>query len=290
MSSSLDSTVRETTVDGVRVAYLTAGRGEPLMLLHGWPEDHRAWSHQLAPLAAVRRVIAPDLPGWGASDRDVRLSHDYDSEVDRLARLLDALGLDRVDLACHDYGGFLGLGFLHRYPHRVRRFALLNSRAHGTFTWPYRLLFGAFTTLASHRATRRLLTVGAMYPLHRRGLRGYVRNGSFSPGQLDDYLSMLRTPEGRRWYAHFWAGYRVRVRPELAAGLAAVDCPTTVIWGRRDPAIPLRTARELASRIPGAHLVLLDADHFVMEQRPAEVTEALLAWLDRPVENTAAAN
>ncbi|WP_159005454.1 alpha/beta fold hydrolase, partial [Nocardia farcinica] len=186
--------------------------------------------------------------------------------------------------------GFLGLGFLHRYPHRVRRFALLNSRAHGTFTWPYRLLFGAFTTLASHRATRRLLTVRAMYPLHRWGLRGYVRNGSFSPGLLDDYLSMLRTPEGRRWYAHFWAGYRVRVRPELAAGLAAVDCPTTVIWGRRDPAIPLHTARELASRIPGAHLVLLDADHFLMEQRPAEVTEALLAWLDRPVENTAAAN
>ncbi len=136
---------------------------------------------------------------------------------------------------------------------------------------------------ARRSATQPLLTVPAIHPLHRWGLAPYVRNGSFDADRLDDYLGMLRTREGRRRYAHFWSSYRVRISPELAHGLPMVTCLTTVIWGIRDPAIPVRTARELAAAISGAELVLLDADHFVMEQRPTEFTETLLAWLRRPV-------
>ncbi len=196
--------------------------------------------------------------------------------------MFDVLGLDRVDLACHDYGGFLGLGFVQRHPDRVRRLAILNSRAHRSFTMPYRLLFGTFTAGCRHRPTRRLLATPAVYPVHRIGLARYLRNGSFDPEQLAGYLAMLRTPAGRRWYTHFWSGYEVRTRPELRARLPEIACPTTVIWGTRDPAIPMRTAEELADRIPDADLVRLDADHFLMEERPAEVTAALLRWLDRP--------
>lgn len=276
------TTRHEVVVDGVRLRYVQAGSGDPLLLLHGWPQSHRAWLHQIGPLAQSRRVIAPDWFGWGDSARDTNLSCEYDSEVGRIARMLDALGLDRVDLACHDYGGFLGLGFVQRHPDRVRRLAILNSRAHGTFTTPFRLLFGAFTVGARHDATRRLITTGAVHRIHRWGLAGYLRNGSFDRPALDRYLAFLRTPEGRRWYAHFWSGYEVRVRPELGARLPEIACPTTVIWGTRDPAIPFTTARELAARIPGAELVRLDADHFVMEQRPEQVTAALRDWLARP--------
>ncbi|MFQ6228647.1 alpha/beta fold hydrolase [Nocardia sp. NPDC002869] len=91
------------------MCYAAAGSGDPLVLLHGWPQSHAAWREQIGPLSDSRRVIAPDWLGWGASARDTALPCDYDSEVDRLARMLDALALDRVDLACHDYGGFLGL-------------------------------------------------------------------------------------------------------------------------------------------------------------------------------------
>ncbi|WP_280400807.1 alpha/beta fold hydrolase [Nocardia carnea] len=275
--------MKQTTVDGARLCYAEAGAGDPLVLLHGWPQSHRTWDHQIGPLSARRRVLAPDLLGWGESSRDTGLSCDYDIEVDRIARILDALGLDRVDLACHDYGGFLGLGFVQRHPDRVRRLAILNSRAHGTFTLPYRLLFGAFTVGSRYRPTRRLLATPPVYLVHRIGLAPYLRNGSFDRERLDGYLGFLRTPEGRRWYTHFFAGYQVRVRPELGARLGEITCPTTVIWGTRDPAIPVRTAEELAGRIPGAELVRVDADHFLMEERPAEVTAALLRWLDRPV-------
>lgn len=85
----------ETTVDRARLCYVAAGAGDPLVLLHGWPQSHRAWRHQIGPLSDSRRVIAPDWLGWGDSARDTALSCDYDSEVDRIARMLDALDLDR---------------------------------------------------------------------------------------------------------------------------------------------------------------------------------------------------
>ncbi|KAF0844824.1 alpha/beta fold hydrolase [Nocardia caishijiensis] len=274
--------LHEVTVDGAVLRYVDVGQGDPLVLLHGWPESHAAWRHQIGPLSRSARVIAPDWQGWGASARDLRLSCDYDTEVDRIGRMFDALNLDRVDLACHDYGGFLGLGFVQRYPERVRRFAILNSRAHRTFTTPYYQLFGLISALARRPLLRPILTARTIRIVHRLGLAQFVRNGSFDTERLDAYLDFLDTREGRRWYAHFWAGYSVRVRPELAAGLGAVRCPTSVIWGDQDPAIPFRYAEDLAAAIPAADLVRIHGGHFIMEQRPADVTAALQAWLRRP--------
>ena len=70
--------------------------------------------------------------------------------------------------------------------------------------------------------------------------------------------------------------------PELGPGLGRIDCPTAVIWGDRDRYIPFETARELAEHIPGATLTqLTGGDHYIMEERPAEVTAALLELLSR---------
>lgn len=86
-------------VDGARIAYADSGTGDPLLLLHGYPQNHRAWRHQQAALSRDRRVIAPDWLGWGDSDRRSDLSCAFDVEIARVAALLDALGLERVDLA-----------------------------------------------------------------------------------------------------------------------------------------------------------------------------------------------
>jgi pimeloyl-ACP methyl ester carboxylesterase len=74
----------------------------------------------------------------------------------------------------------------------------------------------------------------------------------------------------------------VQAIPELAAGLGRIRCPTAVIWGERDPYIPVETARELVERIPEATLTSFpDGDHYIMEERPAEVACALLGLLAR---------
>jgi pimeloyl-ACP methyl ester carboxylesterase len=93
----------------------------------------------------------------------------------------------------------------------------------------------------------------------------------------------MDTPRGRHAYVDFFAHYHVPAVPGLAESLGQITCPTAVIWGDRDAYIPFQTACELAERIPGATLTRLrGGDHYIMEERPEEVTDALLDLLARP--------
>lgn len=276
----------EVTIDGARLRYVDVGAGEPLVLLHGYPQSSACWRKQIGALAAHRRVIAPDWLGWGRSERSLALSYDYAREVARIGGFLDTLGLARVDLATHDYGGFLGLGFVVAHPARVRRFAILNSRAHRTFPWPSYLEFAALSALGRSARLRGVVERLPLGAIHRRSLAHYVRKGCFDATQLEHYVGWMDDAAGRRWLARFFAGYEVAIRPELAAGLSGIGCPTAIVWGDDDPFCPFSTAEDLARRIPGAGPEALTriagADHYVMEERPAEVLAALERWLARP--------
>ncbi|MEV0028478.1 alpha/beta hydrolase [Nocardia sp. NPDC050793] len=271
-----------TMVAGARLRYLAQGEGETLLLLHGYPQNHSCWRAQISALAATRRVIAPDWFGWGASDRPPGADCEYNSEVALIPALLDALELDRVDVAGHDYGGYLAVGFAVAHPDRLRRLAILNSRAHRTFPAPYYLLFAALGAQARQPALRRLLMSAPLGKLHRRAMQRYVRRDAFDTAMLDDYVGWMDTRSGRERYADYFAGYSVRPQPQLA-DLSVIDCPAAIIWGDRDTACPFTIAQDLARRLPDATLTRIHgADHYVMEERPAEVTDALLTWLQRP--------
>ncbi|MFJ8808107.1 alpha/beta fold hydrolase [Streptomyces sp. NPDC102490] len=275
---------RTVTVDGARVACWESGPqdAEPVLLLHGYPADHRCWRHQVPALSARHRVITPDLLGWGASERPLHLSFDYDTEVARLGRLLDALELDAVNLAGHDYGGFLALGFAENHPGRVRRLALLNSRAHATFTPRWYAAFSLISLLGRSPVLRRPARHLPYAVLHRRALAPLVRAGHLDPHVLDGYVSWMAQPEGRRWLLHYFGDYRTPARPELRRRLRDIGCPTAVVWGRADPYLSPAIATELAGSVPRAELTMLDdAGHWVMDERPAAVTEALGRLLER---------
>jgi pimeloyl-ACP methyl ester carboxylesterase len=106
--------------------------------------------------------------------------------------------------------------------------------------------------------------------------------GCFDEDLEDDYLGWMDTPRGRQTFVDFFANYQVSAVPGLAEGLGRISCPTAIIWGDRDRYIPFATARELADCIPGATLTrLTGGDHYIMEERPQEVTAALLELLAR---------
>jgi pimeloyl-ACP methyl ester carboxylesterase len=93
----------------------------------------------------------------------------------------------------------------------------------------------------------------------------------------------MDTARGRQTYVDFFANYRVPTVPGLAESLGRITCPTAVIWGDRDVSIPFQTARELTERIPAATLTRLrGGGHYIMEERPDEVTAALVQLLARP--------
>ncbi|WOD28814.1 alpha/beta hydrolase [Alloalcanivorax xenomutans] len=270
------------TVGGLRLHYLERGQGEPLLLLHGYPQNHRCWRHQIAELARYYRVVAPDWFGWGQSERSSNHQADYHAEVERLQQLTQTLGFDHFNLAGHDYGGFLALGFAQRYPRNLKRLAIINSRAHRSFTPAfYRLT--AFQCYCARRALLALLfTYGPLYHLHRRTLRNYVP-GCFNEAELEDYIGWLRHRSGRRWWTSFFRHYEVAPRRELEEGLANLRLPTAVIWGDADRFCDTTIARDLAARIPNAELTILPGvGHFSVEEAPDAVLRALEQWLARP--------
>jgi pimeloyl-ACP methyl ester carboxylesterase len=270
-------------VDGSRVFGVAAGSGEPvLLLLHGYPQSASCWRHQLAALAADHHVVAPDWPGFGRSDPP-STAPTYENEIERIERFVQRLGWRRFNLCAHDYGGFIGLGYAIRHPERVLRLALLNTRAHGIFRpWFYRF------SLVQHRiATQPVLSAAGQHvplaTLHHFALARYRRIGCFDTALEAEYLGWMDGPQGRRTFWEFFAHYPVPAVPWLAERLATIKSPVSVIWGDRDPYIPFDTARELADRIPHARLIRLrGADHYIMEERPREVTDALLSLLNRP--------
>jgi pimeloyl-ACP methyl ester carboxylesterase len=257
-----------------------AGEGESVLLLHGYPQSGSCWRHQVPALARNHRVIVADWPGFGRSAKPDS-PPTYDNEVERIGRLADSLGLDRFNLIAHDYGGFLGLGYVLRYPDRVLRLGLLNTRAHSVFRpWFYRFSLGQHWAARHTPAIVRRLPLGL---LHHLVLTPYRRLRCFDDELEAEYLGWMETREGRHRFVEFFRHYHVPAVPGLAERLDQITCPTAVIWGDRDRYIPFSTARELADRIPDATLTrLAGADHYVMEERAEQVTAALLELLSRP--------
>ena len=264
----------------MKIHHVESGAGEPVLLLHGYPQSASCWRHQIPALAAHHRVIAADWPGFGRSEGP-DTPPTYGNEVERIDQLADSLGLDRFNLVAHDYGGFLGVGYALKHPDRIMRLALLNTRAHSIFRqWFYRFSVGQHWAATHLPAPVRRLPLRR---LHHAALHPYRELHCFDEALEEEYLGWMDTPLGRRTFVEFFANYHVPAVPELAAGLGRIGCPTAVIWGDRDRYIPFTTARELAERIPDATLTrLTGADHYVMEERPDEVTAALLELLARP--------
>lgn len=262
------------------LVHIEAGEGEPVLLLHGYPQSASCWRHQIPALAEHHRVIAADWPGFGRCEPP-ETPPTYDAEVERIGMLADSFGLVRFNLVAHDYGGFLGLGYVQRHPERVMRLALLNTRAHNIFRpWFYCFSLGQ-RSVAMHAPA--LLRRLPLRRLHHVALRPYRRLGCFDGRLEDEYLGWMDTPRGRQTFVDFFTNYHVPAVPDLAAGLGRIGCPTAIIWGDRDRYIPFSTARGLAERIPGATLTqLIGGDHYIMEERPGEVTAALLELLARP--------
>ncbi|NNF61942.1 MAG: alpha/beta fold hydrolase, partial [Gammaproteobacteria bacterium] len=116
---------REIEVDGIRYSYTDSDEGEPLLLLHGFTADKDHWTRVARHLTDKFRVIAPDLPGFGASTRDPQLDYSIDAQAQRVAAFADALGLQQFHLGGSSMGGAIAAVLSARYPQRVQSLWLL---------------------------------------------------------------------------------------------------------------------------------------------------------------------
>ncbi len=258
--------------------YLDEGAGRPVLLLHGEPTWSFLWRKTIPPLALRARVVAPDLIGFGRSDKPTDVGwYTYDRHVASVARLVDELGLERLTLVVHDWGGPIGLRFAVEQPGLVERIVILDTGIVGGK--PPSELWLRFREVVREVAGEldigRLVEAGTA-----QGLSDEVRAAYDAP---------FPTPESKAGARAF--PEHVPTEPEhpstepmnrVRDALARWEKPVLVVWGAQDTVLLPAIAEHFVRLIPGAQgPVLVDgASHFLQEDRPDEVTAAILGFLE----------
>jgi pimeloyl-ACP methyl ester carboxylesterase len=266
-------------VNGTRLHVAEAGEGPAVVLLHGWPQHWWIWRKVIPALARERRVICPDLRGFGWSDAP---PGDYEVggfATDTLA-LLDALGLEEVDLIGHDWGGYAGFLVCLRAPERVRRYLALGI-VHPFFEPPQPSLRALQRT-----AYQFILATPGLGSSVLRFLPGFVRlalqrgsypSMSWSREELDCYAESFQAADHANAASHVYRSFLRRELPRLKKGhyrSQRLTVPTRILAGEADPVI---RPEILVGYEPYAEDMSVEVvercGHFVAEERPDVVIE-----------------
>jgi pimeloyl-ACP methyl ester carboxylesterase len=258
------------------IACDTAGRGEPLALLHGVGANRRIWRYVIGPISAERLVLAPDLPGFGDSP-PVGVGFRLDETAGALA---DGL-LERVtapfDLVGNSLGGAVALIMALERPELVRRLILVSPA--GFSPTPKLVSVAAGRISEPLIVSRRLLGSPLMgSALARRAL---LWGAVAAPQRLSaqDARSML---QGSRGSTRIGAAVATVLGADLSSKLAGLDLPLGLIWGARDRIVPIATLEAILAVRPGAVVEIVpDAAHVPHFERPAEFVAALHNLLAR---------
>lgn len=270
---------------GVRLHYAEAGEGEPLVLVHGWPQHWFEWRDVIGPLAERHRVICPDLRGFGWSEAP-GAGYEKETLAGDLIALFEALGLERVRLVGHDWGGFVGFLICLRRPDLVERFLALNI----IHPWPKvgaRSLFDVWRPMHAYFLSTPVIGERALRhasALVRRVLEAAAHPGTFTPTELDAFAAPLREPPRARATVSLYRSFLLRELPALARGRyadARLRPPTLLLFGADDLVITERFLRGFEDHADDMELELVPGTgHFIVDEQPELVTERALAFFD----------
>jgi 2-hydroxymuconate-semialdehyde hydrolase len=237
---------RSVLAAGIRTNYHDLGTGAPVLMIHGSGPGVSAWANWrlvMPEIAKRARVIAPDMVGFGFTDRPAGQRYEMDVWVEQAVGLLDALDLAQVDLVGNSFGGALSLALAIRHPQRVRRLVLMGSAG-----VPFQLTPGldaVWGYTPSFEAMRHLLDVFAFdRGLVTDELAQLRYEASIRPGLQEAFAAMFPAPR-QRW---------VDALCSSEASIRALPHETLVIHGREDRVIPLSNSLTLTDWLPRAQL------------------------------------
>ncbi|MGB6836953.1 MAG: haloalkane dehalogenase [Dehalococcoidia bacterium] len=272
---------RYVEVEGLRMAYVEQGEGDPILMLHGEPTWGYLYRRMIPPLAEVRRVIVPDLIGFGRSDKPVAdNAYSYRSHLRWLRGFIEALDLWRVTLVCHDWGGLLGLRALAQMPQRFIRLVAMNTGIPDG-----RDLGEAFMGWRRFSQQQRSLDVPAI-------MRMAVRSRSLTAAEAAAYVAPFPAREYQTGALVF--PRLVPVRPDHPSAydnrvaietLKTLDLPVLLPWSDGDPVTRLWESQLRAIfRNVAPSLVIAGAGHFLQEDAGEQIAVHIRNWLEAMAE------
>lgn len=281
-------TIREVEANGLRFEVAEAGEGDHLALcLHGFPELHYSWRHQLPVLARMGyRVWAPNQRGYSDGARPAAVA-DYaaDAIVADAAALFDASGARRLTLIAHDWGGAIAWLFAINRVRPIERLVVMNLPhpicfARALRHWPQRRRSWYMAFFQLPWLPERMLLRGDAAGI-RKAFRGMaVDKARFPDAVLDTYARAAQRPGAMRamvnWYR---AAARHRDRMKVGNG-GRVEVPTLIVWGEEDSALGLETLDGTERFVPDLTIRRLPrVSHWVQQEAPEAVNAILEEWL-----------
>lgn len=273
-----ESSYRE--IDGLRLAHLDEGEGEPVVFFHGEPTWSFLWRKTIPPVRdAGYRCIAPDYAGFGRSDKPTDLGwYTYDRHVESMARLLEELDVRDATAVCHDWGGPIGLRLAVEHPDRFSRLVIMET---GPFTGHQRMS-EAWLAFRDFVRDNPDVPVGML-------VRGGCAN---DPGDdvIAAYEAPYPSPESK-------AGARafpliLPTEPEapgaaegkrVADALRGDERPTLVLWADSDPVLPFSIGERVSAQLDFPPPRKIEgAGHFLQEDAGEEIGRIVAEWLRSP--------
>ena len=264
---------RYVSAKGLRMHVAEAGQGDPVVLLHGWPQHWYVWRGVIPLLAERYRVIAPDIRGLGWTEAP---PSGYEKEmlgVDVLD-LMDELGLERVRLVGHDWGGMAGFFMCLRAPERIERYLVMNTG----HPWPqvgarqlprlWRLWYQVAMAwpVVGPRAVRPIASAA-----HRTGTRGVPRE------EWDSFVEQFDEPERARASQAIYRTFLTQELPAMSRGRYAgerLQVPTRFLVSEHDPFVSVETVAPVADHADDFTIEeIAGHGHFVADEAPDLVAE-----------------
>ena len=256
------------------ICYLRRGRGPPVTLLHGIPLSLLTWRHNIDALSTSRTVIAIDLKGFGRSGKP---HGDFRAEVHAkiLGDVLDTLGVRQTSLVGSSYGCAPAIYFALENPSRVDRVVLINSVGGGRPPATERLLEIDLVASLVGSVLRHPLVGQSLFGVWMR--RAYGRPPASIRNIVKAYFCLFVREHGEK---AFVATLRQFDELKLAQSVGKMTHKTLIVWGGRDPYLPLKNAKRLHAAIPASELkVLNDCGHLPHEESPKEVNALINSFL-----------
>ena len=275
MTSSRPEIGSRVDANGIGTNYLKAGDGAPVVLVHGSGPGVSAyanWRLTIPPLSQRYSVYAPDMVGFGFTDRPVGIDYTIKTWTDQLVGFLDALGLERVSIVGNSFGGALALRTASQHPDRIDRLVLMGSVGvpfpitEGLdAVWGYEPSFENMRRIMDYFAYNRDLVNDELAEVRFRA--------STQPGFHESYSAMFPAPR-QRWID-------AMATPDEA--IADIAAPTLVVHGREDQVIPVANSFRLLELIPKAQLhVFGQCGHWTQIEWAEEFATLVSNFLSQP--------
>ncbi|HWJ65876.1 MAG TPA: alpha/beta fold hydrolase [Nocardioides sp.] len=279
--------VQYVTLHGKKRAFVVKGSGPAVLLLHGLACDHTTWSPVIDRLAQRYTVIAPDLLGHGLSDKP-RADYTLGGYANGMRDLLTVLGIDKVTVVGHSFGGGVAMQFAYQFPERTQRVLLVATGGLGPEVTPLIKLIqvpGWFRVMGA-------LTLPGIRHLETFALRAAAEHGGIGPlrkytrdlaeaADIVDSWQNRRTRFAIRHLVRAVIDWRGQIVSMADRAYLSDAMPMAVVWGRDDQVIPVRHASNAAALAPDVRIeVLPDAGHFPHKDHPDRFAGILEDFID----------